>query len=170
VFSALPGPTALPLCLHPPPASPIPSRALQKPVLSELTLQTPQKYLLPHLQPPSTTSFQSTSASLSEQYDEAARLLSELQDQTTKLSESIEGDRERVNGVVGEVEEAVKGVREGEERWREEMREIRGEVESVRELVPRVGRTSPSPKLASFVGCPRPQQIGQGILPGEKMC
>jgi hypothetical protein len=45
-----------------------------------------------------------------------------------------------VNGVVGEVEEAVKGVKDGEERWRDELREIRGEVESVRELVPRVSR------------------------------
>lgn len=45
-----------------------------------------------------------------------------------------------MNGVVGEVEEAVKGVEDGEERWRDELREIRGEVESVRELVPRVSR------------------------------
>lgn len=29
-------------------------------------------------------------------------------------------------------------VKEGEEKWREEMREVRGEVESLRELVPRV--------------------------------
>lgn len=94
--------------------------------------------MLPHLQPPSTTSFQSTSADLTAQYDEAARLLTELQEQTTKLAESIEGDRERVSAVVGEVEEAVKGVRDGEERWREEMREIRTEVENVRGLVPRV--------------------------------
>ena len=70
-----------------------------------------QKYLLPHLQPPSSTSFQSTSAALTEQYDEAARLLSELQDQTTRLQEGIDGDRERVNGVVGggEVEGGVEG-------------------------------------------------------------
>jgi hypothetical protein len=40
--------------------------------------------------------------------------------------------------VVNDVEEAVVSVREAEESWRGEMREIRGEVESVRELVPRV--------------------------------
>ena len=43
-----------------------------------------------------------------------------------------------MGSVVNEVEEAVRGVRENEERWREEMREVRGEVESVRELVPKV--------------------------------
>ena len=40
--------------------------------------------------------------------------------------------------MVNDVEEAVVSVREAEESWRGEMREIRGEVESVRELVPRV--------------------------------
>jgi peroxin-14 len=40
--------------------------------------------------------------------------------------------------VVEGVEEATRAVREGEERWREEMREVRGEVEGLRELVPRV--------------------------------
>jgi peroxin-14 len=50
----------------------------------------------------------------------------------------LENDRERVKTVVEEVESAVKSVREGEERWRDEMREVRGEVESVRELVPKV--------------------------------
>lgn len=93
---------------------------------------------MPHLQPPSSTTFQNTSSALTEQYDEAAKLLSELQTQTNALQESLDADRERVNLVVEEVEGAVKHVRDGEEKWREEMREIRGEVESIRELVPRV--------------------------------
>jgi uncharacterized protein YukE len=97
-----------------------------------------RKYLLPHLRPPSSTAFQQTSSDLTAQYDEAARLLSELQTQTEALQAGLEGERERVRVAVEDVEEAVRGVREGEERWREEMREIRGEVESVRELVPRV--------------------------------
>ncbi|RSH87071.1 peroxisomal membrane protein pex14 [Saitozyma podzolica] len=97
-----------------------------------------RKYLLPHLRPPSSTAFQQTSSDLTAQYDEAARLLSELQTQTEALQAGLEGERERVRVAVEDVEEAVRGVREGEERWREEMREIRGEVESVRELVPRL--------------------------------
>ncbi|ORY27994.1 peroxisomal membrane anchor protein conserved region-domain-containing protein [Naematelia encephala] len=97
-----------------------------------------RKYLLPHLQPPSSTSFQSTSAELSAQYDEASTLLKELQEETKRLQEGVEGERERVGKVVEEVEDAVKGVREGEERWRDELREMRTEVEGVRELVPRM--------------------------------
>lgn len=114
---------------------------------------------MPHLQPPSTTAFQSTSAEITAQYDEAAKLLAELQEQTGKLQSTLDEDRsvdprvrlrvarltmdrDRVNKVVTEVEEAVRSVQDAEESWREEMREIRGEVESVRELVPRVSATS----------------------------
>lgn len=96
---------------------------------------------MPHLQPPSTSSFQQTSSDLSSQFAEADRLLQELQQSTAKLQETLDGDRERVNEVVEGVEEATRLVKEGEERWREEMREVRSEVESLRELVPRVSRT-----------------------------
>jgi len=102
------------------------------------TKLTTQKYLLPHLRPPTTTAFQQTSQSLEDQYDEAQALLTSLTTSTNELKEQLEADRERVGVVVADVEEAVKGVKENEERWREEMREVRGEVESVRELVPKV--------------------------------
>ncbi|OXG12563.1 peroxin-14 [Cryptococcus neoformans Ze90-1] len=97
-----------------------------------------RKYLLPHLRPPSTTAFQSTSSELTSKYDEAARLLHELTEETNKVQMSIEEDREKVNQVVEEVEIAVKGLKAGEERWRDEMRDMRGEVESLKELVPRM--------------------------------
>ncbi|KAI9633430.1 peroxisomal membrane anchor protein conserved region-domain-containing protein [Dioszegia hungarica] len=97
-----------------------------------------KKYLLPHLRPPSSSSFQQTSSSLSEQFAEADRLLNDLQASTTKLQETLDSDRERVTAVVEGVEEATRMVKDGEEKWREEMREVRGEVESLRELVPRL--------------------------------
>jgi peroxin-14 len=114
-----------------------------------------RKYLLPHLRPPSSTAFQQTSSDLTAQYDEAARLLSELQTQTEALQAGLEGERERVRVAVEDVEEAVRGVREGEERWREEMREIRGEVESVRELVPRVSASAAQRSGAERSGAER---------------
>lgn len=52
-----------------------------------------QKYLVPHLQPPSTTAFQSTSAEITAQYDEAAKLMTELQEQTGKLQSTLDEDR-----------------------------------------------------------------------------
>lgn len=97
-----------------------------------------RKYLTPHLQPPSSTAFQETSASLAEQYDAAQAALDELREQTTALTSAAEAERERVSAALDEVEAAAKTVKEAEARWRDDMREVRGEVESVKELVPRL--------------------------------
>lgn len=97
-----------------------------------------RKYLTPHLQPPSSTAFQETSASLTEQYDQAQAALDELREQTTALTAAAEAERERVSSALDDVEAAAKTVRDAEARWRDDMREVRGEVESVRELVPRL--------------------------------
>ncbi|KAK1923138.1 peroxisomal membrane anchor protein conserved region-domain-containing protein [Papiliotrema laurentii] len=97
-----------------------------------------RKYLVPHLRPPTTSSFQQTSQSLSEQYDAAQASLDELTRSTKSLQDTLEADRERITTVVEEVEGAVRSVKDNEERWREEMREVRGEVESVRDLVPKM--------------------------------
>lgn len=79
---------------------------------------------------------------MTEQYDAAQSLLDELTKSTRTLQEGLEGDRDRINGIVEEVEGAVRSVKDNEERWREEMREVRGEVESVRDLVPKVSAAS----------------------------
>lgn len=110
-----------------------------------------RKYLLPHLRPPTQTAFEQTSTSLTAQFDEATKLLSELQSQTTTLQTSVEEERGKVDAVVGEVEEAVRAVKEGEERWREEMRELRDEVGEVRELVPRMLEKHAQTQAASLL-------------------
>jgi len=110
-----------------------------------------RKYLLPHLRPPTQTAFEQTSSSLAEQFDEATKLLNELQTQTTTLQSSVEEERSKVDAVVTDVEEAVKAVKEGEERWREEMRELRDEVGEVRELVPRMLEKHAQTQAASLL-------------------
>jgi peroxin-14 len=97
-----------------------------------------QKFLLPHLQPPTTTAFEQTSTDLTAQFDEATQLLADLQKQTGELQESVESERTKVDKVVDEVEEAVEAVRKGEQKWREEMRDLRDEIEEVKDLVPKV--------------------------------
>ncbi|CAK9785612.1 hypothetical protein CC85DRAFT_272469 [Cutaneotrichosporon oleaginosum] len=97
-----------------------------------------RKYLTPHLKPPSSTAFQETSASLAEQYDAAQAALDDLKAQTEALTASAEEERTRVAAALDDVEAAAKAVRDAEARWRDDMREVRGEVESVRELVPRL--------------------------------
>lgn len=97
-----------------------------------------RKYLVPHLKPPSSTAFQSTSAELAEQYDAAAAALDELRAETAALATAAQSERERVAAALEDVESAAKAVKDAEARWRDDMREVRGEVESVRELVPRM--------------------------------
>ncbi|KAL1413671.1 peroxisomal membrane protein pex14 [Vanrija albida] len=97
-----------------------------------------RKYLTPHLQPPSSTAFQETSQALTEQYDAAAAALADLKAETEALAKSTEAERSRLSAALDEVEEAARAVRDAETRWRDDMREVRGEVESVRELVPRM--------------------------------
>ncbi|EJT52983.1 hypothetical protein A1Q2_03342 [Trichosporon asahii var. asahii CBS 8904] len=97
-----------------------------------------RKYLVPHLKPPSSTAFQSTSAELSEQYDAAAAALDELRAETAALATAAQSERERVAAALEDVESAARAVKDAEARWRDDMREVRGEVESVRELVPRM--------------------------------
>ncbi|KAJ9098684.1 hypothetical protein QFC21_004332 [Naganishia friedmannii] len=97
-----------------------------------------KKFLLPHLRPPTTTAFEQTSTDLTAQFDEATQILADLQKQTGELQESVEGERVKVDKVVGEVEEAVDAVRKGEQKWREEMRDLRDEIEEVKDLVPKV--------------------------------
>jgi len=97
-----------------------------------------QKYLAPHLKPPSSTAFQETSTELTAQYDAAQAALEELKAETAALSAAAESERQRVAAALDEIESAARAVRDAEARWRDDMREVRGEVESVRELVPRM--------------------------------
>lgn len=97
-----------------------------------------RKYLTPHLKPPSSSAFQETSADLSAQYDAAQAALDELKAETEALTKAAAGERERVSSALDDVEAAARAVRDAESRWRDDMREVRGEVESVRELVPRM--------------------------------
>ncbi|KAL7420885.1 peroxisomal membrane protein pex14 [Cryptotrichosporon argae] len=97
-----------------------------------------RKYLVPHLQPPSSTSFQQTSSALTEQYDRAASLLSTIEARADALTEHVRAEHAKVDRAVEDVEDAVRAVRAGEDRWREDLRDVRAEVDGIRELVPRM--------------------------------
>ena len=97
-----------------------------------------RKYLLPHLQPPTQSTFSSTSTSLQAQFDQAQSMLNDLQSQTSELESSVEKEKVEVRGVVEEVRGVVRRVEGEEERWRSEMREMRQEVDELKALLPSV--------------------------------
>jgi septation ring formation regulator EzrA len=97
-----------------------------------------QKYLFPHLQPPSSTAYQEDRDALTAQFDAAEALLKEIRSETSAVKVAVENQQEKVDKATADVEAAVEQMREGESRARNEIREIREEVNNIREMIPKV--------------------------------
>jgi peroxin-14 len=107
-----------------------------------------QKYLLPALAPPTATQLTAAQEALAAKYDEAAALLETLQADTAAVRADVAEQSRKVDEGLGGVKDAVREVRLKEERRDEEMREIRLEVDSVRDMLPKVKQgQNPSPLL-----------------------
>jgi hypothetical protein len=97
-----------------------------------------QKYLFPHLQPPSSTAYEEDRDALTAQFDAAEALLKDIRSETSAVKVAVENQQEKVDKATTDVEAAVKQMIEGESRARNEMREIREEVNNIREMIPKV--------------------------------
>ncbi|KAH9982468.1 hypothetical protein BGW80DRAFT_1263445 [Lactifluus volemus] len=97
-----------------------------------------RKYLFPHLQPPSSTAYQEDRDALTAQFDAAEALLKEISAETSAIKTAVESQQEKVDKATADVEGAVQQMREGEARARDEMREIREEVNNIREMIPKM--------------------------------
>lgn len=65
-------------------------------------------------------------------------MLREIQADTVAVKAAVVEQKERVDKVTSDVETAVKEMREGEVKTRDEMREVREEVNNIREMLPKV--------------------------------
>lgn len=97
-----------------------------------------QKFLFPHLTPPSQDAFHQSQSALEQQFDAVQKQLDSISASTEEQRKLSKTQREQVEKAVEAVERALTELKEGEERAREELKEIREEVENVRELVPKV--------------------------------
>ncbi|KAG2159939.1 uncharacterized protein EDB93DRAFT_1074061 [Suillus bovinus] len=97
-----------------------------------------KKYLQPHLIPPAATAYEQDRDGLTAQFDAAEALLKEIQAETEAVKSAVYEQNERVNKVTKDVESAVVEMREGESKTRDEMREIRDEVENIRDMLPKM--------------------------------
>lgn len=79
------------------------------------------------------------------QFDAAEALLKEIQAETAAVRVAVEEQNEKVTKVTEEVANVVKDMREGEAHTRNEMREIREEVNTVREMLPKASPSDRSP-------------------------
>ncbi|KAG1870019.1 hypothetical protein F4604DRAFT_1583898 [Suillus subluteus] len=97
-----------------------------------------KKYLQPHLIPPAATAYEQDRDGLTAQFDAAEALLKEIQAETEAVKSAVYEQNERVDKVTKDVESVVVEMREGESKTRNEMREIRDEVENIREMLPKM--------------------------------
>lgn len=72
------------------------------------------------------------------QFDAAEALLKDIQAETSAVRTIAEDQRAKVEKATAEVNAAVQEMREGEGRTRDEMREIRQEVDTIQEMLPKV--------------------------------
>ncbi|KAH7880649.1 peroxisomal membrane anchor protein conserved region-domain-containing protein [Lentinula edodes] len=97
-----------------------------------------QKYLSPHLQPPETTVYEGDRDALTAQFDAAEVLLKEIQSETAAVKQAVQDQKEKVDKTTRDVEAAVSEMRSAEARARDEMREIREEVNTIRDMLPKM--------------------------------
>ncbi|KAF9499721.1 hypothetical protein BDN71DRAFT_1486818 [Pleurotus eryngii] len=97
-----------------------------------------KKYLLPHLQPPSSTAYEEDRDAMTAQFDAAEQLLKEIQTETSAIRTAVEKQQEDIDKTTQEVNAVVKEMREGEVKTRDEMREVRDEMNTIREMLPKM--------------------------------
>ncbi|KAG8712299.1 peroxisomal membrane protein pex14 [Ceratobasidium sp. 394] len=97
-----------------------------------------KKYIMPHLQPPSEDAFEATSSQLNAQFDEAAALLKQIQEDTVAAHHAVQQQQEAVDSAVEEVKTVMAELRKGEEKSQNEMREIRSEIDNIRDMLPKM--------------------------------
>ncbi|CAE6521817.1 unnamed protein product [Rhizoctonia solani] len=97
-----------------------------------------RKYIVPHLQPPSEDAFEATTSQLTAQFDEAAALLKQIQEETVNARDAVQQQQEAVDSAIEQVRDVMSELRAGEERSQNEMREIRSEVDTIRDMLPKM--------------------------------
>ncbi|KAF8633657.1 hypothetical protein AX15_001306 [Amanita polypyramis BW_CC] len=97
-----------------------------------------KKYLLPHLQPPDATAYEQDRDALNAQFDAAELLLKEIQAESAAVRTAVEEQQAAIDKTTKDVQAIVVEMQEGEQKTRDEMREIRDEVNNIREMLPKL--------------------------------
>ncbi len=99
-----------------------------------------QKYLLPHLRPPTATAYEADRDALTAQFDAAEAMLKEIHAETNAVRIAMEEQKEKVDKTTEEINIIIAEMRNDEAKTRDELREMREEVGNVRDMLPKVRR------------------------------
>ncbi|POY73085.1 hypothetical protein BMF94_3923 [Rhodotorula taiwanensis] len=101
-----------------------------------LAVKLAQKFLVPHLQPPTETDLEASQKALEAKYDEAAELLKTLQESTDAVAQSLDEQRAEIDKELEEVRDAVREMREGEKKRDEWAKNIGRQVDEMAKSLP----------------------------------
>jgi len=104
---------------------------------------SPQKFIVPHLQPPDETDLEAAQKALEAKYDEASELLKNLQVSTDSLAASLDEQKAAVEKELVEVRKGVEEMREGEKRREEWSKKVGEQVDEVVKGLPNVSCSLP---------------------------
>jgi peroxin-14 len=85
------------------------------------------------------TAYEEDRDALNAQFDTAEALLKEIQAEAAAVRTAVEEQTLRIDRTTEDVKAVVLDMREGESKTRDEMREMRDEVNNIREMLPKVG-------------------------------
>ncbi|EJD55591.1 hypothetical protein AURDEDRAFT_78799 [Auricularia subglabra TFB-10046 SS5] len=97
-----------------------------------------RKYVWPRLQPPASTAYEADRDALAAQFDAVAALVAEMQADSAATRKALEQQQRDVARATDEVENVVSELRQGEAKASNELREIRAEVDTIKELLPKM--------------------------------
>ncbi|GAA5912325.1 hypothetical protein JCM8208_003326 [Rhodotorula glutinis] len=101
-----------------------------------LAVKLAQKFLVPHLQPPTETDLEASQRALEAKYDEAAELLKTLQESTDAVAATLDEQKRDIEKELEEVRGAVKEMREGEKKRDEWAQSVGRQVDDMVKSLP----------------------------------
>lgn len=93
---------------------------------------------MPLVKPPTAPELEADKALVTAKFDEAQQILETLKADTAELRESQEKQRQKVEEAVDSVEKAVSELKESGNRRDASIRGFKADIDSIRELIPKV--------------------------------
>ena len=97
-----------------------------------------KRYIVPLVKPPTPPELEADKALVTAKFDEAQQILETLKADTAELRESQEKQRQQVEEALDLVEKAVSELKESGNRRDASIRGFKADIDSIRELIPKV--------------------------------
>lgn len=93
---------------------------------------------MPHLKPPTVTAYETDQQALTAQFDEIAKLVASIDADTASQRTLLEEQSQKVDSALDKLQIAIKETKDAEAKTKADLRDIREEVNNVREMLPKV--------------------------------